>query len=55
MNLQKTLVNIYHTSPRRKTKNCTMKANSVCLLSGCLGMAMYRGGQGAVGEILGLT
>lgn len=49
----KTLVNTDHAFPRRKTKNCTMKANLVCPFSEFLGMAMYREGQRAVGEIPG--
>lgn len=52
---RKTLVNIDHTSPMRKTKNCTMKAKWVCLLSEFLGMAMYHKGQRAIGEIPGFA
>lgn len=39
--------------PIRKTKNCTMKANFVCLLSEFLGVAMYQEGQWAIGKIPG--
>lgn len=50
---KKVPVNTCHSSPLRGAKNCTVRANVVCLLlSEGPGMAMYQEGQGAGGATL---